>query len=85
MIFLVNFFQVIWKQCWTKNTARAAAKTAAVNDANNDKRDLIKGISFRNNGPFTDCILKINNVLIYKAEGLDVAMSMYNLLDYSRN
>ena len=67
------------------NTARAAATTAVVNDANNsDTRDLNKGISFRKNAPFTNCILKINNVLIGNAKYLDVLMPMYNLLEYRK-
>ena len=37
------------------------------------------------NAPFTNCISKINNVLIDNTEGLDVAMPMYNLLEYSKN
>ena len=74
MIFLMNFAQI--------NTARAAAKTAAVNDANNDdKRNLIKSISYRNNAPFISCISKINGVLIDNAEDLDVVMSVYNLIE----
>ena len=40
---------------------------------------------FKNNTPFTNCILKINNVLIDNAEDLDVVMPMYNLLEYSKN
>ena len=68
------------------NTTRAFAKTAAVNDGNkNDTRYLIKDISFRNNAPFTNCILKINNVLIDNAEVLNVVMSVYILLEYSKN
>ena len=68
------------------NTVRAAARTAAANDANNnDTRDLIKGISFRNNAIFTDCILMINNVLINNGEDLDVVMPIFNLLGYSKN
>ena len=35
--------------------------------------------------PFTNCILKINNVLIDNAEDLDVVMPMYNVLEYSKN
>ena len=78
MIFLMNFAQI--------NTARAAAKTAAVNDANNDdKRNLIKSISYRNNAPFISCISKINGVLIDNAEDLDVVMPLYNLTEYSKN
>ena len=77
MIFLMNFAQI--------NTARAAAKTAAVNDANNDdKRNLIKSISYRNNAPFISCISKINGVLIDNAEDLDVVMPVYNLIEYSK-
>ena len=55
------------------NTARTAAKTAAVNNVNNnDARNLIKGISVRNNAPFISYILKINGVLIDNAEDLNV-------------
>ena len=42
-------------------------------------------LAFKNNAPFTNCISKINNVLIDNAEDLDVVMSMYNLLEYSKN
>ena len=36
--------------------------------------------SFKNNAPFTNCISKINNVLIDNAEDLDFVMPIYNLL-----
>ena len=36
-------------------------------------------LAFKNNAPFTNCIWKIN------AEDLDIVMSMYNLLKYSKN
>ena len=42
-------------------------------------------IAFKNNAPFTNCISKINNVLIDNAEDLDIVMPMYNLLEYSKN
>ena len=42
-------------------------------------------LAFKNNAPFTNCISKINNVLIDNAEDLDIVMSMYNLLEYSKN
>ena len=42
-------------------------------------------LAFKNNGPFTNCISKINNVLIDSAEDLDIVMSMYILLEYSKN
>ena len=42
-------------------------------------------LAFKNNSPFTNCISKINNVLIDNAEDLDIVMPMYNLLEYSKN
>ena len=48
-----------------------------------DTRD--KFLAFKNNASFTNCISKINNVLIDNAEDLDIVMPMYNLLEYSKN
>ena len=42
-------------------------------------------LAFKNNAPFTNCKSKVNNVLIDNAEDLDIVMSMYNLLEYSKN
>ena len=42
-------------------------------------------LAFKNNAPLTNCILKINNVLIDNAEDLDIVMPMYNLLEYSKH
>ena len=39
--------------------------------------------AFQNYAPFTDCILKINRVLIDNAEDLDAVIN--NLLEYSKN
>ena len=44
-----------------------------------------KKLAFKNNAPFTSCISRINNTLIDNAEGLDVVVSMYNLIEYSKN
>ena len=44
-----------------------------------------KKLAFENNAPFTSCFSKINNALIDNAEDLDVVMSMYNLIEYSKN
>ena len=41
-------------------------------------------LAFKNNAPFTNCITKINNVLIDNAEDLDVVMLVYNLIEYSK-
>ena len=42
-------------------------------------------LAFKNNAPFVSRISKINGVLIENAEDLDIVMSMYNLLEYSKN
>ena len=42
-------------------------------------------LAFKNNAPFTNCISKINNVLIDNAEDLDVGMPIYNLIEYNKN
>ena len=39
----------------------------------------------KNNAPFISCVSKINGELVENAEDLDVVMSMYNLLEYSKN
>ena len=41
-------------------------------------------LAFKNNAPSISCISKINNGLIDNAEDLDVAMPMYNLIEYSK-
>ena len=54
--------------------------------ANRDFIDLRDSfLALKNNAPFTNCISKINNVLIDNAEDLDIVMPMYNLLEYSKN
>ena len=54
-----------------------------VTNPDNDAYD--KKLAFKNNGLYVSCISKINNALINNAEDLDVAMSMYNLIESSKN
>ena len=63
------------------NMAANAAATNTVNDNAFGEKKLV----FKNNARFNGCISKINDVLIDNAEDLDVAMPMYNLLEYSKN
>ena len=42
-------------------------------------------LAFKNNALSSNCISKINNVLINKAEDFDIVMPMYNLLECSKN
>ena len=44
-----------------------------------------KHLAFKNNAPFTNCILKINGIKTDNLEDLDVVMPMHNLLEYSKN
>ena len=56
------------------NTADGAA-------ANNINKKVI----FKNCAPFTNCISKINNTQIDNAKDIDIAIPMYNLIEYSDN
>ena len=53
--------------------------------ADSDDANYKKKLAFINNAPFISCISKINNTLIDNAEDLDIVMSMYNLIEYSKN
>ena len=56
------------------NTADGAA-------ANNINKKVI----FKNCAPFTNCISEINNTQIDNAKDIDIAIPMYNLIEYSDN
>ena len=66
--------------------ADIVVKVTLTKAANRDFIDVRNRIlAFKNNAPFTNCTSKINNVLIDNAEDLDFVMSMYNLIEYSKN
>ena len=44
-----------------------------------------KGVTFKNCAPFTKCISSINNTDRDNAQDVDIAMPMYNLIEYSDN
>ena len=44
-----------------------------------------KKVIFKNCGPFTSCISRINNIEVDDAQYVDVGMPMYNLIKYSDN
>ena len=58
-----------------KNHAGAGAA------ANNTNKKVI----CKNWVPFTNCVSKINNTKIDNAEYIDIAVPMYNLIEYSDN
>ena len=53
--------------------------------AGNNLRDRQnRPLILKNNAPFISCITRINSELIEDADDLDIVMSMYNLLEYSK-
>ena len=54
-----------------------------VTEPNNARRN--KSVVFKNNAPFINCTSKINGVQIDNAVDLDIVMSMYSSLEYSKN
>ena len=60
-------------------------KVTAAAGANNVREKRNKPLILKNNALFVSCIAKINNELIEDAEDLDIAVPMYNLLEYSKN
>ena len=44
-----------------------------------------KKLTFKDNAPFRSCITKINNTFTDHAEDTDIAIPMYNLLEYHDN
>ena len=55
------------------------------NNANNIRDKKNRPVILKNNAPFVSCITRINGELIEDADDLDIVMSMYNLLEYSKN
>ena len=64
-----------------KGTITVNNTAAAGGDANNTNKKAI----FKNCAPFTNCISEINITDIDNAKGIDIVMSMYNLIEYSDN
>ena len=54
-------------------------------EGDNDANKQNKNLAFKNNAPFINCISIIYGIKIDNAEGLDVAMPTYNLIEYSKN
>ena len=64
-----------------KGTIAVNNTVAADADANNTNKKVI----FKNCAPFTNCISEINNTQVDYATDIDIAMPMYNLIEYSDN
>ena len=55
------------------------------NNASNIRNKRNRPVILKNNVPFVSYITRINGELIEDADDLDIVMSMYNLLEYSKN
>ena len=55
------------------------------NNVNNIRDKRNRPLILKNNAPFVSCITRINGELIEDAYDLDIVMSIYNLLEYSKN
>ena len=55
------------------------------NGANNIRDKRNRPLILKNNAPLVSCITRINGELIEDADDLDIVMSMYNSLEYSKN
>ena len=78
---------IVTKKTFTADDIEApntAANATATNNENNNAFGE-KKLVFKNNAPFINCVSKINGVKIDNAVDLDVVMSTYNLLKYSKN
>ena len=79
---------IVNKKTFTADDTEEPNNTAANFTATNTPIDNLFGektLVFKNNSPFISCVSKINGVKIDNAEDLRVVMSMYNLLEYSKN
>ena len=70
--------------CIVVKGAITVVRPINANNNNNNNNNKNKA-AFKNNAPFINCISKSNGVKIDNAEDLEVAMLMYNLLEYSKN
>ena len=59
--------------------------TGVNNNANNVRDKRNRTVILKNSVPFVSCITRINGELIEDDDDLDIVMSMYNLLEYSKN
>ena len=57
----------------------------ANNGANNIRDKRNRPLILKNKAPFVSCITRINGELIEEVDDLDIVMSLYNLLEYSKN
>ena len=79
----VQRLKLLWSDLRDYSNAYIVVKERIIAIGNNDANRSNKKLTFKNNAPFTSCILKINNISIDNPENLDIVKPMFNLLQYS--
>ena len=79
----VQRLKLLWSDLRDYSNAYIVVKERIIAIGNNDANRSNKKLTFKNNAPFTSCILKINNTSIDNPENLDIVKPMFNLLQYS--
>ena len=79
----VQRLKLLWSDSRDYSNAYIVVKGRIIAIGTNDANRSNKKLTFKNNAPFTSCILKINNTSVDNPENLDIVKPMYNLLEYS--
>ena len=67
------------------NDEHIVVKGRIIVTGTNEANRRNKKLTFKNIAPFKSCITKINSKFVDNAKNLNVAMLMYNLLEYGDN
>ena len=79
-----NWVEINNDACGTYNTIRQIKFKTSILESS-DAYILVKGNISIARAPFTDCINEINNTQIHNNKNIDVAIPMYNLIEYSNS
>ena len=66
-------------------TAAAAAAPAGANPQRKQPLNAATQVAFKTFAPFKKCRTEINNTFVDEADFIDIAISMYNLIEYNDN
>ena len=85
-VYMENYYAMLQSNVCDYSHACIVVKgTSTVETEDNRATDgYNRNVILKNNAPFINYILKINNVLLNNAEDLDIAMLMYKLIEYKK-
>ena len=84
--YMENYYTMLQSNVCDYSHAFVVVKgTSTVETEDNGAIDRFnRNVILKNNSPFINYILKINNVLLNNTEDLDIVMLMYNLIEYKK-